>query len=88
AHDRAAGAREAATLHRTEALRDSLLGENGDATLTELIASHPSIDRQRLRALIRKARRERETGQPPRAQRELFRFLRDAESGNAASTTG
>lgn len=76
AHDRASSAREAATLHRTEALRENLLGEDGDATLTSFIAEHPGIDHQHLRALIRQARRERDAGKPPRAQRELFRFLR------------
>lgn len=79
ANDRAAGAREAASLHRTEALRADLLGENGDAALTGLIARHPEIDRQRLRALVRQARRERETGKPPHAQRELFRTLRETQ---------
>lgn len=77
AHDRVAGTREAAELHRIEALREKLLVENEDAALTDLIASHPQADRQRLRALIRQARRERETAKPPRAQRELFRLLRD-----------
>ncbi|HET9818371.1 MAG TPA: ribosome biogenesis factor YjgA [Rhodanobacteraceae bacterium] len=77
AGDRAAGAREAAGLHRTEAMRESLLGENGDAALTSFIAEHSDVDRQRVRALVRQARRERETGKPPRAQRELFRLLRD-----------
>lgn len=77
AHDRATGAREAAELHRIEALREKLLGEEGDAALTDFIAARPQADRQRLRALIRQARRERESGKPPRAQRELFRLLRD-----------
>ena len=77
ANDRAAGAREAAALHRIENLREKLLGENADAALTDFIATHPQADRQHLRALIRQARREREAGQPPRAQRELFRLLRN-----------
>ncbi len=77
ANDRAAGARQAAALQRIEALRERLLGDDGDAALTEFIAAQPDADRQRLRALIRQARRERETGKPPRAQRELFRLLRD-----------
>ena len=77
AKDRAAGAREAAALHRVEALRESLLGENGDSALAAFIAEHPGTDHQHLRALTRQARRERETARPPRAQRELFRLLRD-----------
>ncbi|MGH8216291.1 MAG: ribosome biogenesis factor YjgA [Rhodanobacteraceae bacterium] len=77
--DRAAGARESAALHRIETLRETLLGENGDAALTDFIAVHPEADRQRLRSLIRQGRREREASQPPRAQRELFRLLRNSE---------
>ena len=73
----AAATRDAAALHRAEALREQLLDDHtGPATLTALIARQPGIDVQRLRALIRQARRERGSGQPPRAQRELFRLLR------------
>lgn len=87
AHDRATGAREAAELHRVEALRGSLLGEGGDAALNSFIGEHPDVDRQHLRALIRQARRERETAKPPRAQRELFRLLRAVETNKSQSTT-
>lgn len=80
AHDRASGAREAAALHRIETLREDLLGEDGDAVLTPFIGANPGIDHQHLRALIRQARRERDTGKPPRAQRELFRLLRDLDT--------
>ncbi|MGH8183880.1 MAG: ribosome biogenesis factor YjgA [Rhodanobacteraceae bacterium] len=79
-NDRAATARETAVLHRAEASREQLLGENGDAALTAFIASHPAIDHQHLRALIRQSRRESEAGKPPRAQRELFRLLRDLDA--------
>ncbi len=80
ANDRAANVREAAALHRIETLREQLLGDHGDAALTGFIATHPRADRQRLRALMRQARRERETAQPPRAQRELFRCLRETDA--------
>ena len=79
ANDKATGAREAAALHRVEALREDLLGDGGDAALTAFIAAHPGVDHQHLRALIRQARHEREANKPPRAQRELFRLLRDIE---------
>ncbi|HEX5353144.1 MAG TPA: ribosome biogenesis factor YjgA [Rhodanobacteraceae bacterium] len=77
AKDRTAGAREAAALHHIESLRESLLDADGDSALTAFIAAHPDTDRQHLRALIRQARHEREANKPPRAQRELFRLLRD-----------
>jgi len=76
ANERAAGAREAASMHRLEELRERLLIE-GDAGLSELIAKHPALDRQHLRALIRQARSEREANKPMHAYRELFRILRE-----------
>lgn len=79
ANDRGKNVRETAALHRAEVLREDLLGDNADATLTAFITAHPGIDHQHLRALIRQSRRERETNKPPRAQRELFRLLRDSE---------
>ena len=87
ANDKTAGAREAAALHRVEALRATLLDDDGDTVLNALIAAHPQLDRQHLRALIRQARREREAGKPPRAQRELFRALRELHNGENISTT-
>lgn len=77
-NDRGTHARETAAMHAAEALRDELLGDHGDTALTAFIAAHPDIDHQSLRAMIRNARREREQGKPPRAQRELYRLLRDA----------
>ncbi|HET7562291.1 MAG TPA: ribosome biogenesis factor YjgA [Rhodanobacteraceae bacterium] len=79
ANDKASGVRDAAELHRVEALRERLLGDNGDAVLTELITTHPELDRQQMRALIRQARLERDKARQPRAFRELFRILRDLE---------
>jgi ribosome-associated protein len=83
ANDRAAGAREAAALHHLEVLRENLLGHDGGNALTAFIAEHPGIDHRHLRALIRQAHREREANKPPRAQRELFRLLRDVESNRS-----
>lgn len=71
-------AQAAAAHRRTEALRARLL-EHDDA-LTEFAAAHPAADLQALRALLRNARREMKEGKPPRAYRELFRFLKDAEA--------
>jgi ribosome-associated protein len=52
-----------------------------DAALTEFASAHPAVDLQALRTLIRNARREISAGKPPRAQRELFRMVRDADGG-------
>lgn len=75
---------ETAAMHRFEALRERLLGDD-ESALSELIAQHPTIDRQRLRSLIRQARTERDGGKPPRAYREIFQLLKDlAESADEA----
>lgn len=83
--DGEAARRETALLHRAEALREALLGDEGDAVLTGLLAAHPQADRQTLRQLIRNAREERAKNKPPRAFRELFRELRSllAQDGGA-----
>ncbi len=65
-----------ARLHRVERWRERLI-EEGDEALSELLADQPAGDVQHLRQLIRNARRERERERPPKAARELFRYLRD-----------
>lgn len=63
-----------------EQWRERLIGD--DAALTEFMhefaGGHASVDLQAIRTLIRNARREITEAKPPRAQRELFRLLRDA----------
>lgn len=83
--DGEAARRETALLHRAEALRETLLGDDGDAALTELLAAYPQADRQKLRQLVRNAREERAKNKPPRAFRELFRELRDLLAQDAAA---
>lgn len=64
--------------HQLEVLRDQLIME-GDSALPGVLALFPRTDRQHLRKLIRQARKEQETGQPPRASRLLFRYLRELQ---------
>ena len=64
-----------ARLHLIEGWREQLL-EN-DGALGALAKAHAGIDTQRLRALVRSAREERDAGRPLRRYRELFRVLRD-----------
>jgi ribosome-associated protein len=64
--------------HQMEVLRDKLIME-GDSALPGVLALFPRTDRQHLRKLIRQARKEQETGQPPRASRLLFRYLRELQ---------
>ncbi len=75
-HDRTQAHHEAAELHRLETWRDRLIAE-GDAAFDDLLALHPSADRQHLRQLARNARVERDANKPLHAYRELFRALRE-----------
>lgn len=80
--DRGHAQREAAALHRSERWRERLLDE-GDGALADFIAEHPAADRQQLRQLVRNALRERAAGNPPHAQRELFRMIVRAAQADA-----
>ncbi len=61
-------------LHLLERWRTRLL-ENDDALL-ELSRDHPGAPTQRLRQLVRNARKEQQDNKPPRSYRELFQELR------------
>ncbi|MBC7989644.1 MAG: ribosome-associated protein [Luteimonas sp.] len=84
-----AARRETAELHRVEAWRERLMND-GDTALAELLAEHPSADRQRLRQLVRNAGDEKAKNKPPHSYRELFRELREllaqSEDGIDGST--
>ena len=60
---------------RLENWRERLIGD--DEALTAFAAAHPGADLQALRTLIRNARKEITESKPPRAQRELFRVIRE-----------
>jgi ribosome-associated protein len=60
---------------RLESWRERLIGD--DAALTAFAGAHPGADLQALRALIRNARKEIAESKPPRAQRKLFRVIRE-----------
>ncbi|WP_061162109.1 ribosome biogenesis factor YjgA [Caballeronia temeraria] len=67
---------ETARLHWIERTREQLLAD--DAALTEFIRTHPGVDPQEGRTLIRNARKEREQQKPPRYYRELFQWIKNA----------
>jgi len=60
---------------RLEQWRERLIAD--DAALTAFASEHAGADLQAMRTLIRNARKEIAESRPPRAQRELFRILRD-----------
>lgn len=67
--------------HALEKWRDRLI-DQGDEALQEYLEQHPHTDRQQIRALIRSAVKEKNTGKPAGAGRKLFRWLRE----NSAET--
>ena len=71
-------AQASARQRRLEQWRERLIAD--DAALTQFAAEHPGADLQTLRSLIRNTRKEMKEAKPPRAHRELFRFLRECES--------
>jgi ribosome-associated protein len=72
-----------ARMHALERLRTRFLED--EAVIGEIAAEHPGADLQYLRQLRRNALKEQQLGKPPRAFRELYRTLRDLQSGTAGA---
>ncbi|MGR9099616.1 MAG: ribosome biogenesis factor YjgA [Gammaproteobacteria bacterium] len=69
------GAKSVREHHQIEQWRDRLVaGDEG--ALTELIDMYPGADRQQIRQLVRAAKKETETGKPPKSSRLIYRFLK------------
>ncbi len=62
--------------HKLEAWRDELVA-GGEPEIDAVLARFPSADRQKLRRLVRHARKEQNEGKPPKSSRSLFRYLRE-----------
>jgi ribosome-associated protein len=70
-----AGPRREVALHkRADSWRTRLLAD--DAALAEFAREHPRADMRELQTLMSAALRERESGRPPRAFRQLYQVLR------------
>ncbi len=65
-----------AVLHKLEQLRDRVV-EEGDAAIEDVIELFPTADRQRLRQLARQAAKEKSSGKPAKAYREIFQVLKE-----------
>ncbi len=77
------GREHTAQLHALERWREDLLA--GDPALERFLREHPGADSQKLRTLIRNARREQGAALPPKSYRELFRVLRDMTTRESAT---
>ena len=70
-------ARDTLRLHQTELWRDELLAD--DQAATRWAQAHPESDLQRLRSLVRAARKDADAAAEPRyghAYRQLFQFIK------------
>lgn len=82
-HETQQSREDSARLHELERWRERLLEDDG--AVTAWMAHHPTTDAQQLRALIRAARKERTDTRPPRAFREVFRFLKAVSAPDAGA---
>ena len=85
AESKLGSARDTLLLHQAEAWRDALLAD--DEALTRWMLEHAGCDAQRLRSLVRAARREAalpSEQRNPRSMRELFQFIRPLLAESAA----
>ena len=74
-------ARDSLALHQAERWRAELIAD--DEATTRFAAAHPGADLQRLRALVRSARKDASSApeqRSGRAYRELFKFIREHEA--------
>jgi ribosome-associated protein len=78
-------ARETLALHEVERWRDELIADDG--ALDRWVQAHPDTDLQRLRSLVRAARRDAQATpqqRQARAYRELFQFIKPTLSAEQA----
>ncbi|PKF50822.1 ribosome biogenesis factor YjgA [Enterovibrio nigricans] len=69
-------------LKKIEKMRDRLIAE-GDKAINDVVATHPTADRQKLRQLARQAKKELEGNKPPKASREIFQILKALRAEDA-----
>jgi len=69
--------RFAQEMHQLENWRDRLINQGKEA-LTEFIETHPSVNVQHLRQLVRNAQKDLSQNKNTGAAKKLFRFIRDA----------
>jgi ribosome-associated protein len=62
--------------HRVEQWRDKLVAGDTSA-VNELLENWPEADRQKIRQLVRDAKKEQALAAPPKSARLLFRYLRE-----------
>ena len=69
-----------AAFHKIEVLRDNVINGN-DEKIEQAISQYPLLDRQKLRQLGRQAQKQQAENKPPKAARELFKYLQQVING-------
>ncbi len=64
-----------AAMQKVETWREALLA-NGDDAINELLAVAPSLERQKLRQLVRQANKELAKEKPGKSHKELFQYVK------------
>ncbi|MDB2356338.1 MAG: ribosome biogenesis factor YjgA [Pseudoalteromonas sp.] len=64
-------------IKKIEQLRSDLI-EQGDDLINQTIEEYPSLERQKMRQLVRNAAKEVKAEKPARGYRELFQYLKDS----------
>lgn len=66
-----------ALLKAIEDYREKLIQQDGNLA-EQLLSEHPMLERQKLRQLIRQAKKEADTEKPAKAYKELYQYLKQA----------
>ncbi|MEC8139854.1 MAG: ribosome biogenesis factor YjgA, partial [Pseudomonadota bacterium] len=64
-------------MNKIETLRDDLI-KQGDDLINSTIDQYPSLERQKMRQLVRSAAKEVKAEKPAKNYKELFQYLKDA----------
>ena len=64
-------------IKKIEQLRTDLI-EQGDDLINETIEQYPTLERQKMRQMVRNAAKEVKAEKPARSYKELFQYLKDA----------
>ncbi|KAF7775567.1 ribosome-associated protein [Pseudoalteromonas citrea] len=64
-------------LNKIEIVRDELI-QQGDDKVNELLGEYPELERQKMRQLVRQAKKEAAAEKPAKGYKELFQYLKEA----------
>lgn len=68
-----------AQMRKLESIRTTLI-ESGDDAINDLITQAPGLERQKLRQLVRQAKKEVSNEKPGKSYKELFQYIKDGLS--------